>query len=100
MSERQMLKAVVVSGALVLFGWRELAALRADGPTQDESAHLEYGERGLTQGTFARLGRFDNSKMPVSVLNAVPVVAAAEQGWALSERQRLALARLPTVLLG
>lgn len=39
-----------------------------------------------------------NSKMPVSVLNAVPV--AARHGEVLDAGRRLWLARLPTVLLG
>ena len=64
-------------------------------PTFDEPNHLEMGRRILQQGDWSR---FDNSKMPVSVFNALP--------WLLSEgadpRLRWWLARLPQLgwLLG
>jgi len=97
---RRWIQALVVGAALALFAWRALAAMRADGRTIDEAGHLAYGERGLTQGTFARNGRYENSKMPVAVLNAVPVVVASRLGHLPDEAERLSLARLPTVLLG
>jgi hypothetical protein len=97
---RRLVEALVVGGALALFAWRELAAMRADGATRDEAAHLAYGERGLTQGAFDRERGILNSKMPVSVLNALPVVAAARLGSPPDEARRSWLGRLPTVLLG
>jgi hypothetical protein len=100
MTKRRLLEAGVVAALLALFGWRELAAMRADGPTVDEGAHLAYGERGLERGTFDREGPMLNSKMPVSVLNAVPVAAAARLGVAADGGRRLWLGRLPTVALG
>jgi 4-amino-4-deoxy-L-arabinose transferase-like glycosyltransferase len=93
-------RALAVGALLALFAWRELGAMRADGATVDEASHLAYGERGLAQGTFARDSDILNSKMPVSVLNALPLFLAARSGRALDWRQRLWLARLPTVLLG
>jgi 4-amino-4-deoxy-L-arabinose transferase-like glycosyltransferase len=83
---------------LILFGWRGLLAMRVDGATADEPRHLEYGARALASGTFLRDPTF-NSKMPVSVLNALPV-ALAGRGRALSGSQELFLARLPSLLLG
>jgi len=97
---RRWIQALVVCAALALFAWRGLAAMRADGRTIDEAGHLAYGERGLTQGTFARNTQYENSKMPVSVLNALPVAVASRLGHPPDEAERLWLARLPTVLLG
>ncbi len=73
--------------------------MAADGTTADEPLHLAYGERALTAGTFVRDQDALNSKMPVSVLNALPVVLAA-RGPAVSWRRQLLLARLPSLLLG
>src|ERR1700674_4351160 len=84
---------------LLLFGVRGLLAMRSDGTTVDEPFHLAYGERALAAGTFLRENDLLNSKMPVSVLNAIPV-AAANRGSSLSWRQKLFIARLPTLLLG
>jgi hypothetical protein len=84
---------------LILFALRGLAAMRADGTTADEPLHLGYGERGLTAGTFIRTDGTLNSKMPVSVLNALPETLANRSG-TLSWPRRLFLARLPSLLLG
>jgi Dolichyl-phosphate-mannose-protein mannosyltransferase len=73
--------------------------MRADGTTVDEPLHLAYGERALSAGTFLRENETLNSKMPVSVLNAIPV-AVAGRGRTLSWERQLFLARLPTLLLG
>ncbi len=99
MSNRR-LEALLCAAALALFAWRELAAIRADGTTLDEPAHLAYGERGLARGTFERDYGMLNSKMPVSVLNALPVAAAERLGLALPDERRIQLGRLPTVALG
>ncbi len=60
-------------------------------PTFDEPNHLEMGRRILSAGDWSR---FDNSKMPVSVLNAAP--------WLLLEsadpQVRWWAARLPQLL--
>jgi hypothetical protein len=96
----RVLEAGVVAALLALFAWRELAAMRADGPTVDERAHLAYGERGLASGAFDRESPMLNSKMPVSVLNALPVTAAARLGVPVDRQRRLWLGRLPTVALG
>ena len=84
---------------LALFAVRGLLAMRSDGTTVDEPFHLAYGERALAAGTFLREYELLNSKMPVSVLNAIPVVAAT-RGRSLPWRQQLFIARLPTLLLG
>ncbi|HVR06761.1 MAG TPA: glycosyltransferase family 39 protein [Thermoanaerobaculia bacterium] len=98
---RRRLEALLVGAALALFAWRELAAVRADGTTLDEQAHLSYGVRGLTRGAFDREDAMLNSKMPVSVLNALPVVAASRLGWSpRGEHRIIQLGRLPTVALG
>ena len=84
---------------LILFAVRGLLAMQADGTTVDEPLHLAYGERALSTGTFLRDSVVLNSKMPVSVLNAIPV-AVAGRGRSLSWGRQLFLARLPTLLLG
>jgi len=100
MTKRRMLEVGAAGALLALFAWRELAAMRADGPTVDERAHLAYGERGLARGAFDRESPMLNSKMPVSVLNALPVTAAARLGVSVDAPRRLWLGRLPTVALG
>jgi hypothetical protein len=98
---RRWFRLLLVVGLLALFVGRELAAVRADGVTLDEPVHLAYGEQALCQGTFERARDLFNSKAPVSVLNALPVVLA-ERGsgaGALGAEARLRLARLPTVAL-
>ncbi len=64
-------------------------------PTFDESNHLEMGRRIVEQGDWSR---FDNSKMPVSAINAVPWSLLTEADPA----SRLWAARLPQLgwLLG
>ena len=81
---------------LLLFCVRGVLAMRADGTTVDEPLHLAYGQRGLESGTFLRSGVL-NSKMPVSVLNALPL--AVDHGRALPWQRQLFLARLPSLLL-
>jgi hypothetical protein len=84
---------------LALFVLRCLLAMGSDGTTTDEPLHLWYGERALTAGTFLRGDASLNSKMPVSALNALPLVAATRFRPHLSWERQLLLARLPTVLL-
>jgi hypothetical protein len=87
---------------LILFAVRGVLAMQSDGTTVDEPLHLAYGERALAAGTFLREQETLNSKMPVSVLNAIPVLLAnrAARGDALSWRQQFFAARLPSLLLG
>jgi hypothetical protein len=84
---------------LILFALRGLAAMQADGTTADEPLHLAYGERALASGTFLRGDDTLNSKMPVSVLNALPEALANRDG-TMSWPRRLFLARLPSLALG
>ncbi len=60
-------------------------------PTFDEPQHLEMGRRILQEGDWSR---FDNSKMPVSALNAAAWLLAS----GVSEPLRWWLARLPQLL--
>ncbi len=84
---------------LILFALRGLAAVQWDNTTADERLHLGYGERALRSGTFVRTDDNLNSKMPVSVLNALPGVLADRDGTMSWERE-LFLARIPSLLLG
>jgi hypothetical protein len=99
---RLFIKILILAGCFALFVWRELGAMRADGVTLDEPVHLAYGERALRQGTFERGADLYNSKMPVSVLNALPAWLAERRdpGATLDPARRLWLARLPVVALG
>jgi hypothetical protein len=96
------LGALLPWALLLLFALRGLAAMRVDGATADEPLHLAYGERALHSGTFLREDDRLNSKMPVSVLNALPVAIArhAAAPRALPWPRVLFLARLPSLLLG
>jgi 4-amino-4-deoxy-L-arabinose transferase-like glycosyltransferase len=96
------LGALLPWALLLLFALRGLAAMRVDGATADEPLHLAYGERALHSGTFLREDDRLNSKMPVSVLNALPVAIArhAAAPRELPWPRVLFLARLPSLLLG
>jgi hypothetical protein len=83
---------------LLIFLVRGCLAIGADGTTVDEPLHLSYGERALTAHTFVRDQALLNSKMPVSVLNAIPVVLAS-RGHDLGWHEKLLLARWPSLLL-
>ncbi len=61
--------------------------------TYDEGGHLQFGTNVLTKADLTAW----NQSMPVSALNALPVVTARHFGVALSPRAELMLARLPTV---
>ena len=88
----------VAAGALLLLMLAlELLSAAGMSITYDEPGHLRYG-RQLLHGDARR---FDDSKMPVSVLNAVPGAIAA---WLPDGRVRGALAsayaaRVPTMLV-
>jgi hypothetical protein len=99
---RGPLAKVLPWALLILFAVRGVLAMQSDGTTVDEPLHLAYGERALSAGTFLRDQGTLNSKMPVSVLNAIPVLLAARaaRGHTLSWRQQLFAARLPSLLLG
>ncbi len=94
----RVLRFAAPAALLALFAWRELAAMRADGTCADEQWHLAYGERALAEHTFRRPSDLWNSKMPVSMLNALAprLAGGAELDWP----RRLWLARLPTLGLG
>jgi Dolichyl-phosphate-mannose-protein mannosyltransferase len=93
------LAASLPAALLLLFAWRGVLAMRADGATADEAWHLGYGERALSEGTFLRTREL-NSKMPVSALNAMPVVVARHWRPGMAWPATLFVARLPSLLLG
>lgn len=80
---------------LAFFLMISLLSLRRHTATYDEPAHLQYG-RQLLAGDA---GRFDDSKMPISALNALPARLAAglPPGAVRSRLEGLAAARLMTV---
>jgi hypothetical protein len=83
---------LLVMLALALLSARDMSI------TYDEPGHLRYG-RQLLHGDARR---FDDSKMPVSVLNALPgaVAAALPRGGLRSALAGLYAARVPTMLAG
>ncbi len=93
------LAASLPAALLLVFAWRGVLAMHADGATVDEASHLGYGERALSEGTFLRTREL-NSKMPVSALNAMPVVIARHWRPGLAWPAALFVARLPSLLLG
>jgi hypothetical protein len=94
------IKALFVAACLVVYLGRGWVAAAADGTTVDEPYHLFYGARALAHGTFIRPSDDFNSKMPVSVVNAIPLAAAEHYLGRLAWHQRLFLGRLPSLLLG
>ena len=63
---RRAIWAVALLGCLLTW-----AATWHRTPTVDEPRHLQMGRQVLTEGDWSR---FDNSKMPVSALNALPTL--------------------------
>jgi 4-amino-4-deoxy-L-arabinose transferase-like glycosyltransferase len=80
-SWRRAVWLLALSG--VLLSW---AATWHRTPTSDEPRHLQMGRQILLEGDWAR---FDNSKMPVSTLNALPTLISGpprDQGPEISHR--------------
>lgn len=89
----------LLGGAFLLLGIR---AIGSASPTTDEPGHYRYGHR-ILRGVAAR---WDDSKMPVSALNALPCFLAEKAGSPLQDADEFAgpcdwtLARTPTLLGG
>ncbi|HXT21117.1 MAG TPA: glycosyltransferase family 39 protein [Thermoanaerobaculia bacterium] len=86
------------AGLLLLMLALALLSARDMSITYDETGHLRYG-RQLLHGEARR---FDDSKMPVSALNALPgvVAAALPPGVLRNALAGLYSARVPTMLAG
>lgn len=88
-----------LSGAFLLLGIR---AIGSASPTTDEPGHYRYGHR-ILRGVAAR---WDDSKMPVSALNALPCFLSEKAGSPLRDTDEFSgpcdwtLARMPTLLGG
>jgi 4-amino-4-deoxy-L-arabinose transferase-like glycosyltransferase len=93
------LALALLSGAFLLLGLR---AIGAASPTTDEPGHYRYGHR-ILRGVAAR---WDDSKMPVSALNALPCFLFEKAGSALRDDDEFSgpcdwtLSRTPTLLGG
>ena len=89
----------LLSGAFLLLGIR---AIGSASPTTDEPGHYRYGHR-ILRGVAAR---WDDSKMPVSALNALPCFLSEKAGSWLRDTDEFSgpcdwtLARMPTLLGG
>ena len=96
---RPRLALAVLSGAFLLLGIR---AIGSASPTTDEPGHYRYGHR-ILRGVAAR---WDDSKMPVSALNALPCLLLEKAGSPLRDGDEFSgpcdwtLARTPTLLGG
>ena len=88
----------MVTLLLALFGLN-LAVSARTSETADERFHANYGLRVLT-GQPRRIAAFDNSKMPVSAANALPLVLAEQlpQGGWKRRLGTLHAARLATIV--
>lgn len=68
--------------------------------TYDERRHLSYG-RSVLRGSWARMNKYDNSKMPVSALNALPAALGERMtspAWLEDLSTSLRAARIATTL--
>lgn len=89
----------VLSGVFLLLGIR---AIGSASPTTDEPGHYRYGHR-ILRGVAAR---WDDSKMPVSALNALPCFFLEKAGSPIRDTDEFSgpcdwtLARMPTLLGG
>lgn len=90
---------VLLGGAFLLMGIR---AIGSASPTTDEPGHYRYGHR-ILRGVAAR---WDDSKMPVSALNALPCFLSEKMGSPLKDTDELSgpcdwtFARIPTLVGG
>jgi len=93
------LAIAILSAAFLLLGIR---AIGSASPTTDEPGHYRYGHR-ILRGVAAR---WDDSKMPVSALNALPCFLSEKAGSPLRDTDEFSgpcdwtLARMPTLLGG
>lgn len=89
----------ILSGAFLLLGLR---AIGGASPTTDEPGHYRYGHR-ILRGVAAR---WDDSKMPVSALNALPCLLLEKAGSPLRDLDEFSgpcdwtFARTPSLLGG
>lgn len=93
------LAAGLFCGAFLMMGIRMMAGAS---PTTDEPGHYRYGHR-ILRGVAAR---WDDSKMPISALNALPCFVAEKLGSPLRDAGEFAgpcdwtLARMPSLVGG
>jgi hypothetical protein len=99
-ASRRWPSALFIAGCLLLMIVRGGLSMWRESRTADEGLHLYYGERALEVGTFVRDQPMLNSKMPVSVLNALPSYVAGRLGLRLGRRSKLFADRFPSLLLG
>ncbi len=98
-SLRPYLAIAGLSTAFLLMGIRTIGAAS---PTTDEPGHYRYGHR-ILRGVAAR---WDDSKMPISALNALPCLVLERTGSPTRDGDEFAgpcdwtFARLPTLLAG
>jgi len=89
----------LMSAAFLVLGIR---AIGSASPTTDEPGHYRYGHR-ILRGVAAR---WDDSKMPISALNALPCFLAEKGGSVLRDQDEFSgpcdwtLARVPTLASG
>ena len=94
-----VLAMAVLGGAFLILGIR---AIGNASPTTDEPGHYRYGHR-ILRGVAAR---WDDSKMPVSALNALPCFVMEKAGSKVRDMDEFAgpcdwtFARLPSLLGG
>ena len=94
-----VLALVLLAGVFLVLGIR---AIGSASPTTDEPGHYRYGHR-ILRGVAAR---WDDSKMPVSALNALPCFLMEKSGSAIRDASEFAgpcdwtFARAPSLLAG
>ncbi len=93
---------IAVAALALCFLLMGIRTIGASSPTTDEPGHYRYGHR-ILRGVAAR---WDDSKMPVSALNALPCFVSEKAGSSVRDIDELAgpcdwtLARAPTLLGG
>ena len=85
---RLVLVAVLAAMAALAF-----SSIRNESRTYDEGHHLAFGRKALAGDA----DRAYMQRMPITAVNALPVVALERFGVALSARQELLVGRLPTI---
>lgn len=98
MSKKNLLKRTIWPGViLALFTAISVLSMRHKTLTVDEDGHWAYGLQILASDST----RFDDSKMPLTALNAIPARAAAllPAGWPRDVLGKLPTARAVTVFI-
>jgi len=87
---------VWLCGLFLFFAVICLSSVWKDSLTYDESYHVQFGLKTLS----GDLDHASLQKMPITALNALPIVAVKKSGISISEQTLIWFCRIPTIIFG